>query len=42
MNEAKPVTVGLSQEVLDINFNMQLVRVSRITRHRLESRTVRR
>jgi hypothetical protein len=31
VNEAKPVTVGLSQEVLDINFGMQLVRVSRIS-----------
>ena len=31
MNEAKPVSVGLSQEVLDINFGMQLVRVSRIS-----------
>ena len=31
VNEAKPVTVGLSQEVLDINFNMQLVRVARIS-----------
>jgi hypothetical protein len=31
VNEAKPVTVGLSQEVLDISFNMQLVRVSRIS-----------
>ena len=31
MNEAKPVTVGLSQEVLDINFGMQLVRMSRIS-----------
>jgi hypothetical protein len=31
VNEAKPITVGLSQEVLDINFNMQLVRISRIT-----------
>jgi hypothetical protein len=30
VTEAKPVTVGLSQEVLDINFGMQLVRVSRI------------
>jgi protocatechuate 3,4-dioxygenase beta subunit len=29
--EAKPVNVGLSQEVLDISFNMQLVRVSRIS-----------
>ena len=38
MNEAKPVTVGLSQEVLDINFSMQLVRVARITGHVLESR----
>jgi hypothetical protein len=31
VNEAKPVTVGLSQEVLDISFSMQLVRVSRIS-----------
>lgn len=31
VNEAKPVAVGLSQEVLDINFGMQLVRVSRIS-----------
>ena len=31
VNEAKPVTVGLSQEVLDISFGMQLVRVSRIS-----------
>ena len=31
VNEAKPVTVGLSQEVQDISFNMQLVRVSRIS-----------
>jgi hypothetical protein len=31
MNEAKPIAVGLSEEVLDINFNMQLVHVSRIT-----------
>src|SRR5262245_60514174 len=29
--EAKPITVGLSQEVLDINFGMQLVRAARIT-----------
>jgi protocatechuate 3,4-dioxygenase beta subunit len=29
--EAKPVNVGLSQEVLDISFSMQLVRVSRIS-----------
>jgi hypothetical protein len=29
--EAKPISVGLSQEVLDINFSMQLVRVSRIS-----------
>jgi hypothetical protein len=33
LNEAKPVTLGLSQEVLDINFNMQLVRASRIAGH---------
>jgi hypothetical protein len=31
--EAKPIAVGLSEEVLDINFSMQLVRVSRITGH---------
>jgi carboxypeptidase family protein len=31
--EAKPITVGLSQEVLDINFNMQLVRAARIGGH---------
>ncbi len=33
VSEAKPVTVGLSQEVLDISFSMQLVRISRITGH---------
>jgi carboxypeptidase family protein len=33
LNEAKPVSLGLSQELLDINFNMQLVRVARITGH---------
>jgi hypothetical protein len=31
VNEAKPVSVGLSQEALDISFSMQLVRVSRIS-----------
>jgi hypothetical protein len=31
VNEAKAVNVGLSQEVLDISFAMQLVRVSRIS-----------
>ena len=31
VNEAKALTVGLSQELLDINFNMLLVRVARIT-----------
>jgi len=31
VNEAKPVSVGLSQELLDISFSMQLVRVSRIS-----------
>ena len=31
VGEARPVNVGLSQEVLDISFNMQLVRVSRIS-----------
>jgi carboxypeptidase family protein len=33
VNEAKPIAVGLSQEVLDINFNMLLVRVARIHGH---------
>jgi len=33
VDEAKAVTVGLSQEVLDINFNMQLVRVARLAGH---------
>ena len=33
VNEAKPIAVGLSEEVLDINFNMQLVHVSRMTGH---------
>lgn len=33
MNDAKPISVGLSQEVLDINFGMQLVRMSRISGH---------
>ncbi len=31
MNEAKAVSVGLSQELPDISFSMQLVRVSRIS-----------
>src|SRR2546427_285432 len=31
MAEAKPIIVGLSQEVLDINFGMQLVRAARIS-----------
>jgi len=33
VNEAKAITVGLSQEILDINFNMLLVRVARISGH---------
>ena len=33
VNEAKPIAVGLSQEVLDVSFSMQLVRISRITGH---------
>src|SRR5262249_6008642 len=33
VDEAKPIAVGLSQEVLDINFNMQLVRVARLAGH---------
>jgi Carboxypeptidase regulatory-like domain len=31
VDQAKPVNVGLSQEVLDISFSMQLVRISRIS-----------
>jgi hypothetical protein len=30
VNEAKAIAVGLSQEVLDVNFGMQLVRIARI------------
>jgi hypothetical protein len=33
VDEAKPVTVGLGQELLDINFSMLLVRAARITGH---------
>jgi hypothetical protein len=33
VNEATPVTVGLGQELLDINFSMQLVRAARIAGH---------
>jgi hypothetical protein len=33
INDAKPVTVGLGQETLDINFGMQLVRMSRLSGH---------
>jgi hypothetical protein len=33
VNEAKAVTLGLSQELLDINFNMLLVRVARVSGH---------
>jgi hypothetical protein len=33
VNEAHPVTVGVSQEVLDINFGLQLVRTSRVSGH---------
>ena len=33
VEEARPITVSISQEVLDINFNLQLVRTSRITGH---------
>jgi hypothetical protein len=33
VNEAKAITLGLSQEQLDINFNMLLVRVARIMGH---------
>jgi carboxypeptidase family protein len=31
VNDAKPVALGLSQELLDINFSMQLVRMSRVS-----------
>jgi hypothetical protein len=31
VEQARPVTVGISQEVLEISFNMQLVRTSRIS-----------
>jgi hypothetical protein len=31
VDDAKPVIVGLGQEVLDINFNLQLVRTSRVS-----------
>jgi hypothetical protein len=33
VTEAKPIAVGLSQEVLDINFGMQLVKIARIAGH---------
>ena len=33
VNEAKAVTLGLSQEQLDVNFNMLLVHVARISGH---------
>src|SRR5581483_10060216 len=33
VNEARPVTLGLSQELLDVNFNMLLVRAARIAGH---------
>lgn len=33
VNEALPITVGLSQEALDIDFNLQLVRTSRVSGH---------
>lgn len=33
MSDAKPISVGLSQEVLDINFSMLLMRMSRISGH---------
>jgi len=37
VNEARPVTVGLGQEVADINFNMLLVRAARIAGHVMNS-----
>lgn len=33
ISDAKPVALGLSQELLDINFNIQLVRAARIAGH---------
>ncbi len=33
VNDAKAVTLGLSQELLDISFSMQLVKMSRVTGH---------
>jgi hypothetical protein len=33
VEEARPITVGISQDVPDISFNLQLVRTSRITGH---------
>jgi carboxypeptidase family protein len=33
VNDAKPIALGLSQEILDVNFNMLLVRAVRITGH---------
>jgi hypothetical protein len=33
VEQAKPVTVGLGEEVLDINFSMQLVRAAKIAGH---------
>lgn len=33
VEEARAITVGISQEVSDVNFNLQLVRTSRITGH---------
>ena len=33
INEARSVTVGVSQEVLDVDFGLQLVRTSRISGH---------
>jgi hypothetical protein len=33
INEARSVTVGVSQEVLDVDFSLQLVRASRVSGH---------
>jgi hypothetical protein len=33
VNEARPVSLGLSQEILDINFSMLLVRAARVSGH---------
>ena len=38
INEARPITVAVGQQLLDINFNLLLVKTARDHRHRDESR----